>query len=107
MANPINTGDTNCGAGISSLSFQHPVNGPISYSLSGTEVQRMENSALSIISNPDVEVTRLSFCISGNTVNDDKHPRVTIILSIRAGKTEAESASIDLQTTVSQRVLSD
>ncbi|MEK7537241.1 MAG: prepilin-type N-terminal cleavage/methylation domain-containing protein [Patescibacteria group bacterium] len=108
VANPINTTDNGCpGSGTSILTFQHPVNGLIEYSLSGNQVHRKVDGADSIISNPDIEVSRLTFCVSGNAVSDDRQPRVTIILSLKTGGAAAEKANIDLQTTASQRVLSD
>lgn len=108
VANLINTPDNSCpGSGGSIINFQHPVNGTIEYSLNGSQVQRRVNSVDTIISNPDVEVTRLIFCIIGNTVNDDKQPRVTINLGLKSGGSASQAATIDLETTVSQRVLSD
>lgn len=108
VANPINTADNGCpGSGASILTFQHPVNGSIEYSLSGNQVHRKVEGVDSIISNPDIEVSRLIFCVSGNTASDDKQPRVAIILSLKTDGSAAEAANLDLQTTVSQRVLND
>ncbi|TSC90931.1 MAG: hypothetical protein G01um10142_181 [Parcubacteria group bacterium Gr01-1014_2] len=108
VANPVNTSNTNCPTSpTNTISFQHPVNGAIQYSLNGTQIQRRVNGVDTIISNPDVEATRLVFCISGNTANDNRQPRVTIVLSLKSGGSAVQAASIDLQTTVSQRVLSD
>lgn len=107
VANPINTPDNTCPSGISTLNFEHPVNGSIIYSLSGNQVHRNVGGVDTIISNPDVEISRLTFCISGNTTNDDQQPRVTIIMGLKTGGAAVEAATVDLQTTVSQRVLSD
>lgn len=108
VANPINTADSICpGSGTAILSFQHPVNGAIIYSLSSGQVHRSVGGVDSIVSNPDIEVSRLIFCISGNTTGDDRQPRVTIILGLKTPGAAADVATIDLQTTVSQRVLSD
>lgn len=108
VANPINTADSVCpGSGSSTLSFIHPVNGSIEYFLSGATVHRRINGADSVISNPDVEVTRLIFCISGNSAGDDRQPRVSIIIGLKAGGEAVESDTLYLQTAVSQRVLSD
>lgn len=108
VASPINTANTNCPvSGASVISFQHPVNGAIEYSLSGTQVQRRVESVVTMISNPDVEATRLVFCITGNTENDNRQPRVTILLSFKSGGLGAQAATIDLQTAVSQRMPSD
>lgn len=91
------------------FNFEHPVNGQVEYSLRDKKARRyaVTQGADTFISSPDVEVTRMLFYISGNTANDDKQPRVTIILSLRAGGSSREAATIDLQTTVTQRVLSD
>lgn len=105
VANSITTGDTGC-PGVSSFSFRHPVNGTIEYFLSGSQVHRRVNGVDTVISNPDVEISRLSFCVSGNASGDDRQPRVTIILGLKAVNA-AEADAFDLQTTVSQRVLSD
>jgi len=108
VANPINTANTNCpSAPVNNISFQHPVNGAIQYSLSGSQLQRRVNGVNTTISNPDIEVTRLIFCITGNTVSDHWQPKVNIILSLRSGGLAGQAAAIDLQTTISQRVLSD
>ncbi len=108
VANPITSSDSVCVTSVvDNISFQHPVNGMIQYSLNGTQIQRQVNGVDTIISNPDVEVVNLNFCISGNVIGDDLQPRVTIVLSIRAGESGPQSTRIDLQTTVSQRSLSD
>lgn len=105
VANPITTADTGC-PGVSSFSFRHPVNGTIEYFLSGSQVHRRVNGIDTVISSPDADVSRLSFCVSGNGSNDDRQPRVTVILGLKAVNA-AEADAFDLQTTVSQRVLSD
>ena len=108
VANPINTASNDCpSSGTSTLSFEHPVNGSVQYSLTANQVHRLINGVDTMISNPDVEISQLVFCISGNTVNDNTQPRVTIILGLRSGGSSNAAATIDLQTTVSQRVLSD
>ena len=108
VANPIATGDNSCPAsGTSILAFTHPVNGAIEYSLSGNQVHRRVNGVDSIISSPDVEASRLIFCISGNTTGDDRQPRVSIILGLKTPGSAADVAFLDLETSVSQRVLSD
>lgn len=99
--------DTNCPSSpASALSIIHPVNGNIIYSLNGTTVQRTVNGTVTTISSNTVEFTRLQFCISGTPVGDKKQPRVTISAGVRSKKTQ-QQASIDVQTTISQRFLSD
>ncbi len=99
--------DTNCPSSpATSLSITHPVNGNIVYSLNGTSVQRTVGGTATTISSNTIEFTRLQFCISGTPIGDQKQPRVTILASIRSKKTQ-QQAGIDIQTTVSQRFLSD
>ncbi len=99
--------DTNCPSSPgASLSITHPVNGNIVYSLSGTSVQRTVNGTATIVSSNTVDFTRLQFCISGTPIGDQKQPRVTILASIKSKKTQ-QQASVDVQTAVSQRFLSD
>lgn len=105
VANPINTGNSAC-PGTTILNFRHPVNGTIEYFLSGNQIHRRVNGVDTVVSNPDIDVSRLNFCISGNQTGDDRQPRVAIILGLKAvGAAPADT--FDLQTTVSQRVLSD
>lgn len=118
----INNNDTNCPSSpASSLTIDHPVNGRVIYSLSGNAVHRNVNGTDSIISSNKVRFTRLLFCISGNAVTgrDYKQPKVTIVASVESagfsnelGKTpglrrQTLVYSIDFQTTVSQRELSN
>lgn len=99
--------DTNCPTTpAATLSITHPVNGNITYSLSGNVIHRNVNGTDSVMSSNTVEFTRLSFCISGTPTKDQKQPRVTIIASLRSTKTK-QQATIDIQTTVSQRYLSN
>ena len=99
--------DSNCPSSpASTLSITHPVNGNIIYSLNGTSVQRTVNGTVTTISSNTVDFTRLQFCISGTPIGDKKQPRVTILAGIKSKKTQ-QQASIDIQTAVSQRFLSD
>lgn len=108
FANPISTPNNSClSSGSSSISFTHPVNGQITYQLNGTRAERVVGGVATIISNPDVEVTNLIFCVSGNTFFDGRQPRVTVILRLRSGGLSREAAILDLQTSVSQRVLNN
>lgn len=99
--------DTNCPSSpASTLSIAHPINGNIVYSLSGTAVQRTVNGTITTVSSNTVDFTRLQFCISGTPIGDQKQPRVTLVASIRSKKTQ-QQATVDIQTTISQRFLSD
>lgn len=99
--------DTNCPATpAATLSIIHPVNGSIIYSLSGDAIHRNVNGTDSVMSSNTVQFTRLQFCISGTPIDDKKEPRVTTIASLKSAKTK-QQATIDIQTTASQRFLSN
>ena len=103
----INGPDTNCPATpAATLSMTHPVNGSIIYSLSGSVIHRNAGGIDTSISSNTVQFTRLQFCISGSSIDDQRQPRVTIVGSLRSTKTK-QQATIDFQTTLSQRFLSN
>lgn len=99
--------DTNCPSSpAGSLVIDHPVNGHIIYSLSSSAVHRNVNGQDTTISSDNVEFTRLQFCILGTAIRDGKQPRVIILASVRS-KNALQRASMDIQTMVSQRFLTD
>lgn len=105
----VSTANTSC-PGASSLSIVHPVNGDIIYLLSGTDLHRSLPAAGidTVLNSAGTQVSRLNFCISGNAPNDNAQPRVTILLTVSNGQINPDNnISIDIQTTVSQRYLSD
>jgi type II secretory pathway pseudopilin PulG len=114
MAKEIRVGqiagpDTNCpSAPADFLSFQHPVNGAIQYSLDADthEIIRSVNGVQNPISSNAVEFTRLQFCVTGTQLNDKLQPRVTIVATVRS-KNAAQQTTVDIQTTLSQRFLLD
>lgn len=99
--------DTACPAApATTLSLIHPVNGNITYTLSANAIHRNVNGVDTIISSNTVQFTRLQFCISGTPIDNRQQPRVTIMGSLRSTKTK-QQATIDFQTTLSQRFLSN
>ena len=88
------------------LSITHPINGNIVFSLSNNSVHRNVNGRDSVISSNTVHFTRLGFCISGASVNDNRQPRVTIVAELRSVKSR-QQATIQFQTSLSQRFLSN
>lgn len=108
----IANANTNCPVLPSqTLNIIHPVNGGVNYFLSGTnDLHRwLPASGIDTILNSiGTKVVRLGFCLSGNSANDDAQPRITVLLTISNGHSDPDqNISIDLQTTVSQRFLSD
>lgn len=104
----LNSDSAACPASPSAaLTMTHPVNGVITYSLSGTSLHRaVQGVADNVINSQTVEFTRLQFCITGTGYTDQKQPRVTIMASVRSKNTN-QQATMNIQTTVSQRFLSD
>ncbi len=105
----ISTANTSCPALPSQiLAINHPVNGNIEYSLSGGDIHRkaVDSGIDTVFNSFGILVTRLNFCVSGNDTNDNLQPKVTIILSVQ-NSGGAEIFPIDVQTTVSQRLLSN
>lgn len=104
--------DTNCPTMPAvTLSITHPVNGNINYSLSGNAVHRNVNGVDSVLSSNTVEFTRLRFCVFGTAIDDQEQPRVTIIAGLKSSKYKGSALRqqiiTDIQTTVSQRFLSN
>ncbi len=89
----------------SSLLMTHPVNGEIEYRLSATDnrIHRIVNGIDTILTSEDVNVVRLSFCVSGVTEGDDEQPRITILMSMESGAKNPQK--VDLQTTITTRLL--
>lgn len=105
----ISTSNTTCPASPGdNLTIVHPVNGNIKYFLSNGEIHRqdIDNGIDTTLSSFGIVVTRLSFCVSGNSLKDHFQPRVTILLSVKNSE-GYETITFDTQTTVSQRFLSD
>ena len=103
----ISGSETNCPTSPApTLDILNQYGENVTYSLSGNAIHRNVNGTDVVISSNTVEFTRLQFCISGTAVGDQKQPRVTVIASIKSVKTK-QQAIIDVQTTVSQRFLSN
>ena len=101
----------NCPATPSNtLSIAHPVNGNIDYFLSGADLhRRFSGSGIdTVLNSVGTQINRLGFCVSGNALSDQAQPRVTILLTVSNGNANPDyNISIDMQTTVSQRLLSN
>lgn len=107
----VTTANSNCpNSPVQSLNISHPINGDINYFLSGGDFHRRlpSTGVDTILNSVGTQITRLGFCISGNTLNDKIQPRVTILLTVSNGNSNPENnISIDIQTTLSQRLLSN
>ena len=99
----VNNQNSSCTA--SSLTMSHPVEGTVTYSLSGSTVRRATSSSTQTISSSDIEFVNLTFCIRGSALGDNLPTRITIITSVR-NKT-GTLTPLDLQTTVTSRVVTN
>lgn len=99
--------DSSTSQPVTRLDFNHPVNGQITYTLVGTDLHRIIGGTTdTVLNSSSVEFTRLEFCIIGNTLGDGLQPRITIKASARS-KNSQQQETINLQTTLSQRFLSN
>jgi len=127
IAREIRTGQTFCTgsnsgcsleAGVyKSLIFTNARGEKVSYELS--EPQQIGSATIqSILRNLDdgtpipltadnVNVRNLSFYLSGQDPGDNQNPRITVVLGIGATGIAFSDAVINLQTTISSRILQD
>ena len=84
------------------LTMTHPVNGSVTYTLSGTSVLRQGQA----INTSDVIFNYLRFCITGSSSTPDgQSPKVTILASI-SNSSVANPITVNLQTTITSRNVS-
>jgi len=91
-----------------SFTFINSVGDTITYRLSSNRIERVLNgnplTAL-IMTSPDAVINALSFYVVGSLTNDKLQPRVSIILKGTAGIKEKLKSHINVQTTISQRLI--
>lgn len=104
VADNFVSGDSGCpSTPATTLSFHHPVNGDIVYSLSNSVIHRNVGGTDSIISSNNIQFSSLKFCLAG-TGGSTGQPRVTIFGTVKSNDPK-QSVSSDFQTTVSVRAL--
>jgi Tfp pilus assembly protein FimT len=108
VANVINNPDNGCLASppVTSLTIDHPVNGVVSYSRSGTAILRTVGGETAQISSSDVRINRLDFYCIGTATGDNRQPRVMIAAQFESGSGD-DMITIDVETSASQRTLSN
>lgn len=99
--------NSNCPASPeTTLTVTHPDNGTIKYYKQGTDVIREVGGIRGIMNSNTVEFIRLGFCVSGSATGDSRQPRVTLLATIQS-KNSDNRATVDMQITLSPRVLSN
>ena len=91
-----------------SFTFINNFGSRITYRLNNSRIERVVNgnpvNAL-VMTASDAVITSLSFYVVGSPTNDKIQPRVTTILKGTAGIKEKIKSRINIQTTISQRLL--
>lgn len=107
MANlPPQDTDANCLSPAEEISFVNTKSEAIRYFMDGGRIHREIDGVDTIISSNTIEFNRFQFCIIGTAVNDNIQPRITITAGIRS-REAAQRETVEIQTTLSQRYLSD
>jgi len=113
MAKEIRTGKNFCTNGVlcpssSQLSFVNANNKLATYCLENGSIKKnigADCSSGQEITGENVSVQYLNFIISGNDDNDGLPPRITILVGANPKNKSASSYVVNLQTTVSSRVI--
>ena len=74
-------GGGDCAGGASSFSFTSEAGTGVSYSLSSAALQKTSGAAQSILTDPTVSISALTFYVTGTAKSDTQQPHVTIIIS--------------------------
>jgi len=86
------------------LTISHPVNGTVTYAVSGNRIQRTQGGITAFLSSADVAFTRFNFCFLGSGPTDDKQVRVAILAHVESMPVAAANKfTVDVQTTVTSR----
>lgn len=89
--------------GITSLSINHPIHGPIQYSTNTGIVNKTVGGQTVPMTSSKLNFSNMTFCVTGAGL-DDQQPRIMIKASIRVvGGSGPTDLVFDIQTTVSSR----
>lgn len=109
--NDFNTSPRDCVdyPGGLSFTFISGAGATTTYRINGNTVERILNGdsipSTFVMTSPDANINSLNFYVIGSPKNDELQPRVTIILKGTAGAKEKIKSFINIQTTISQRLL--
>ena len=89
------------------LDIVHPLKGSLSYFLNPIEgtIKKTESGSTVDITSSDLNFTKLEFKTSGLAVDDQRQPKITILISVQ--NKVGQIVSFNLQTTVTSRDFSD
>ncbi len=123
MAREARTGKSfHCGASISdfsltpqdclsggpSFTFINNAGQTVTYRLNSGRLEKILNADTAhplVLTSPEVNITRLIFYIRGATAGDGFQPRATLILNGTAGAKVKLQSRLNIQTTITQRLI--
>ena len=111
MAREIRTGTNFCinqsiACSESQLVFTNAYSQNVVYRLNNSGIEKsIDGGTFKKITADDVVVDYLKFILNGQTFGDGKQTRITILMGIKSKESSVSSSVVNLQTTVSPRVL--
>jgi type II secretory pathway pseudopilin PulG len=93
----------NCSS--NTLSFTNAYGQSVIYRLNNNAIEKDSGSGFKKITADNVVVRYLNFIYSGTSPNDNKQPKITILIGISSKESSISGIVVNLQTTVSPRIL--
>jgi prepilin-type N-terminal cleavage/methylation domain-containing protein len=87
------------------LSFTNAYGRNVSYRLNNNAIEKDNGSGFKKITADNVVVRYLNFIYSGTLPNDNKQPKIAILIGVSSRESSASGIVVNLQTTVSPRIL--
>lgn len=89
----------------SELSFRNAAGEAVRYRLTDGALERGVNNVFAPLTASNVSVRHLTFTISGNDLHDGFPPRITVVMGVSSKELGVAGTVVNMQTTVSARVL--
>jgi prepilin-type N-terminal cleavage/methylation domain-containing protein len=104
----FNSNPQDCNTGGPSFTFLNASGTKITYRINGNQIERVVNGDYAntlVLTSPDTNITSLNFYVVGAPSGDHLQPRVTIVLKGTSGLKTKTKSFLNIQTTISQRLL--
>ena len=97
----------NCSPNQDMLAFTNAYNQNVVYKLHNGGIEKSIDGGINFrkITADDVDVEYLNFVLGGQNLGDNKQTRITILMGIRSKESNISGSVINLQITVSPRIL--
>lgn len=101
-----------CATGATGITLTADTGALVGYRLEGTAIERRivdgeDDTDWIALTAPEVEVSELRFYVTGAAEDDGLQPTVTLVVRGEAGTDLETDTTFNIQTTVTQRVLTD